>query len=293
MRRTSNRGSLIAVGLGTAALALATVAPAVAQEDAKIGVTRDNDWLLAEDLADGNADHAFGYGHADDVTHLMGDWNGDGTRTPGIVRIDGDFTQGDGPFDLVWHLRNSNSSGDADIVVRFGEARNQEELDHPVVGDWNGDGTETIGYVRPDYDGNVHQWRLRNDNSDGAADISFNYGRVDSYGRLAPEEPRGVPVVGDWDGDGTTTPGIVRQVPSENSSTWLLRDSNDAGWADTAYRYARADDRVLAGDWDGDGVVTPGVFRENRWLLRDEHAGGSADHDVRYGRQADTPVVWR
>src|SRR5690349_25175111 len=66
---------------------------------------------------------------------LSGDWDGNGTDTPGLF----DASSG------TWLLRNSNDSGNPDIVFQFG---NIDELGFPVVGDWNGDGKDTVGLVR-------------------------------------------------------------------------------------------------------------------------------------------------
>jgi hypothetical protein len=54
--------------------------------------------------------------------------------------------------------------------------------------------------VRQDQSTGTLLWELRNSNSAGPANITFNYG------------PNGaIPVVGDWDGNRTTTVGIVRR----------------------------------------------------------------------------------
>jgi hypothetical protein len=50
--------------------------------------------------------------------------------------------------------------------------------------------------------------------------VTFAYGFPSDY-----------PVVGDWDGDGTTTVGVKRR------SRWLLRNSNQAGAPDLDFPY--------------------------------------------------------
>ena len=73
----------------------------------------------------------------------------------------------------------------------------------PVAGDWDGDGTDGIGfYCRiavaavPCAAGD---WRLRNTADAGAPDYSFNY---------TSPGPSPYPVVGDWNADGTDTIGF-------------------------------------------------------------------------------------
>src|SRR5438067_2190393 len=71
------------------------------------------------------------------------------------------------------------------------------------------------------------QWFLRSSSTSGAADIAFPYGA-----------PGDLPIVGDWDGDGVDTVGVVR------GSLFLLRNSNTAGTADIAFVYGDAGDAV-------------------------------------------------
>ncbi len=47
----------------------------------------------------------------------------------------------------------------------------------------------------------------------------------------------------DWDGDGASTPGVVRW------STWYLRDSNTTGVAETTFTYGIAGDSPRVSDW--------------------------------------------
>jgi hypothetical protein len=55
----------------------------------------------------------------------------------------------------------------------------------PLAGDWNADGTDTVGLYAPA----TGAWFLRNANSSGPADVVFTYG------------PAGAtPVVGHWGG---------------------------------------------------------------------------------------------
>jgi hypothetical protein len=148
---------------------------------------------------------------------VVGDWDGDGTDTVGVMHYDGNL---DGP--MRWELRNSSSAGPPDLAFTYSRGR-----DVPVVGDWDGDGDDTVGVFR----GN-RSWLLRNSNSGGLADITFAYGS----GSLLE-----LPVVGDWNGDGTYTPAVLRNRPPNDESGgfehWLFRNSNTTGTADGEITY--------------------------------------------------------
>jgi hypothetical protein len=130
----------------------------------------------------------------------------------------------------TWDLRNSNNSGAPDFSFTY----YSYATDMPIVGDWDGDGDDTIGIFRPT-DGT---WHLRNANSAGSPDISFGY----HWGASTDK-----PIVGDWDGDGDDTIGMYR------AGTWDLRNSNNSGAPDItlAYYWGASTDMPLIGDWDG------------------------------------------
>lgn len=72
---------------------------------------------------------------------------------------------------------------------------------------------------------------------------------------LPPCSPTAVPVVGDWDGNGTDTVGLHR------GASFFLRNSNASGNADLVALYGNGGDRGVAGDWDGNGSSGIGVYR--------------------------------
>jgi len=178
-------------------------------------------------------------------TPVMGDWNGDGLLTPGrfedgqwfitnaavnspqwegyaafgatgdvpvVGFMDGDKRSDIGVFSNgTWTWQTTKDEAPAPLV--FGQAG-----DVPVVGDWNGDGQTDIGYVRQG------TWTLRLtglaskprkldrtirvqwSKGSGTAILTFPFG---SFGDL--------PVVGDWNRDGSDDPGIV-----QDRTTWVL-----------------------------------------------------------------------
>jgi hypothetical protein len=186
---------------------------------------------------------------------------GGGSDTVGIFRTS----------DRQWYLRNSNSAGNADIVIPYGDPA----IDVPIVGDWNGDGVDTVGIFR------AGTFYLRNTNTGGNADIVVAFG-----------DPSGtdVPVAGDWNGDGTDTIGVYR--PS--IGTWFLRNSNTAGTPDLSFAYGLVAETPVVGDWNNDGTDTVGIFRasDRQWYLRNSNNGGNAEIVFPYGDPAtDVPVV--
>jgi peptidoglycan/xylan/chitin deacetylase (PgdA/CDA1 family) len=97
--------------------------------------------------------------------------------------------------------------------------------------------------------------------------------------------PGDVPISGDWDGNGSITPGVVR------GNIWYLRNTMGAGSPDITFGYGRAADAVVIGDWDGNGTDTPGVVRGNIWYLRNSTSGGAANITFGYGRASDIVVA--
>jgi hypothetical protein len=183
-------------------------------------------------------------------TPLMADWNGDGVDTPGrydrgqwyysnaVVGAPGWESKtnwGGQPGDLpmvglidkdripdvgvyrggtwVWQLSTDGSTR----TDNFGESG-----DIPVVGDWDGDGIDDLGVVRQG------SWILRFAGVKKAPKVSKGVivTMVPEANAAVVTLPFGiatdVPVVGDWNGDGTDTPGVVRA-----GSQWILSSGID------------------------------------------------------------------
>ncbi len=127
-------------------------------------------------------------------------------------------------------------------------------------------------------------WSLRSSTSAGAPTNSFQFGQVGD-----------VPVMGDWTGRGVKAPGVVRGVRfgryGQPALTWHLRSANSAGEPDLSFEFGRPGDLPVVGDWVGNGVDTPGVFRDGTWLLRSRNSSGEPDIVFDYGRAGDVPLV--
>jgi hypothetical protein len=108
---------------------------------------------------------------------VAGDWDGNGSATVGVFRTRESKT--------LFRLRNSHAAaGEAapgsEVRVDFGE-----EKDLPLGGDWDGNGTATVGLYRAP----SSTFLLRNANTAGDPDVKVAFGRAGD-----------LPVVGNWDG---------------------------------------------------------------------------------------------
>ena len=134
---------------------------------------------------------------------LVGDWDGDGDDTIGVYRRQ----------TATFLLRNSNTAGSPDISVAYGTPSSPTD-DVPVVGDWDGDGDDTIGVYRR----STNTWLLRNSNTAGSAQITAPFGTGIAAGGYQQ-----IPVPGDWDNNNTDTPGI-QEAACTGDSCPLTRD---------------------------------------------------------------------
>ncbi|MGB5657506.1 MAG: hypothetical protein WBN35_12950, partial [Acidimicrobiia bacterium] len=153
----------------------------------------------------GIADIKFYFGNPGDVP-IAGDFNGDGCDTVSIYR----------PSNQRFYIINALGANDgglgaADLDYVFGDPG-----DKPFVGDFDGDGVETVGLHR-ESTGLVY---FRNSHTQGNADNQFYFG--DPGDRL---------IAGDWTGNGVFSPALFR--PS--NTTTYLRYTNTQGVADDDY----------------------------------------------------------
>jgi hypothetical protein len=165
------------------------------------------------------------------------------------------------------YLKSVNTPGFADAFLTYGLPG-----DYPIVGDWDGDGIDTIGIYR---NGTFY---LRNSNTNGFADMVFDLGI-----------PGDIAIAGDWDGDGITTVGVFR--PSNGAL--YLKNSNTTGFADIVSTYGLPGDLPCTGDWDGNGTDTIGVYRGGTFYLCNENTVGFAEMAFALGIPGDYPIAGR
>jgi hypothetical protein len=70
-----------------------------------------------------------------------------------------------------------------------------------------------------------------------------------------------------------------------------LKNQNTEGYADVTLNYGLPGDKPIAGDWDGDGITTIGVYRDGVFLLRNSNTNGFADIAFSFGEPGDLPVA--
>jgi hypothetical protein len=257
--------------------------------------------------------HALGLGESKDSSAVMYE-NTLGTRRAlgwdDIIGAQYVYGRDEGHF----HLRNANTDGAPSLSFGY-YARG----DLPVVGDWDANGSTTIGVFRQ----SNNTFYLRNENNRGGGSV-YSYGATsdqplagdwdgngsDTIGVFRPITTRfflknsnggstaynftygtseDQPIVGDWNGDGIETIGIYR--PS--NSSFHLRNSNSSGAANSIFLFGSQGDKAVAGDWNGDGVDTIGVYRPSTGVLylRNSNSAGSADLTAVYGRSLLGEVV--
>ncbi|WP_413451054.1 ThuA domain-containing protein [Georgenia phoenicis] len=140
--------------------------------------------------------------------------------------------------------------------------------DEVLIGDWDGDGTDSITVRRGS------EFFVSNSPRGGVADRVFAYGR-----------PGDTVLVGDWNGDGTDTLAVRR------GNQYFIKNSLSGGAADVVVGYGRPADTVLVGDWDGNGTDTLAVRRGSQYFVKNSLTGGQADRVFHYGRPGDVTLT--
>lgn len=131
-------------------------------------------------------------------------------------------------FAAAW---NSNVSA---ASVTYGRASDQL-----LVGDWNGDGLDSLAIYR---DGVI---RGRNALGPGPEDVTLTIGR-----------PGDTIIVGDWNGDGIDTVGLRR-----GTSYFIANSHSNA--VSSSVNLGRSYDQSLVADWNNDGKDTIALRQGN------------------------------
>ncbi len=254
----------------------------------KIGVFRNGTWYLDYSgaylatgtwagcgaPADPTKEACITYGTAGDVP-IAGNWNSsvDGQSKIGVFRSGTWYLDYSGAYLATgtWAGCGAPADPTKEACITYGTAG-----DIPVAGNWNSsvDGQSKIGVFRSgtwylDYSGAylaTGTWAGCGAPADPTKEACITYGTAGD-----------IPVVGNWNSsvDGQSKIGVFR------SGTWYLDYSGaylaTGTWAgcgapadptkEACITYGTAGDIPVVGDWNGDGKIKIGVFRNGTWYL--------------------------
>ncbi len=203
-------------------------------------------------------------------------WSGAVPKS-GRVQV-GDY-DGDGGPD-VYHVE------DGVVSVYLGGRRLTGEnlqawFDHPDLNSWDA-GPECVGPFRCDKIGYVTgglEFNLRDNLSwEGGIYHQFFFG-----------VPGDRPIMGDWDGDNVSTPGMFR--PSNGYA--YVSNRNTTAVATNEFFFGIGGDIPLAGDWNADGKDTLGIYRpsENRFYGSNSLQTQFADFEFEFALPGSKPFA--
>ena len=234
---------------------------AIASPRAAIGVLRNGQWHL--DRSGNSAwdqcgsDGCDAFGQAGDMP-VVGNWDGGDRSLLGVLRAG----------TAQWFLdRNGNGQWDgcgADSCLTFGDIG-----DLPVAADWSSDGKAKMGVFRA---GNWYLDANGNGRWDGC-EIDRCYLKAPNQSAPGFGLSGDLPIAGDWNGDSLAKVGVFR------AGNWYFDDGNgqwDGCEIDRCHLknpeqpsagFGLGGDYPVVGDWNGDGVLKIGVFRNGSWFF--------------------------
>lgn len=222
---------------------------------------------LRNDLSAGAADYTLLYGFPADIP-LTGDWNGDNIDTFGFYR----------PTTAFFTLSDQQASAVVGIPTSTYNFGYGSLADRPIVGDWDGNGSDSVGVYRA----SNRTFYLRNTLNGGFANVTI----------FAPFALSGdIAIAGDWNGDGRATPGVYR--PS--TSQFLLTNTFTTGTAvlSHSFTFGSTGSLPIVGDWDGNNSDGIGTYSGGTFNLRNTLSAGGADFTFVFGAAGNTPLAGR
>ena len=198
----------------------------------------------------------------------LGDWSGDGHDTPAVL-------YGCGSSVVFGWMSTLPANGatvrpDQAVTTSNGNCCNRSSM----FGDWNGDGIDTHGL-----DAASDSEFL------GSGDFffpraAFPSGQSSEFYRFwfgIGAEAGDIALHGDWDGDGADTLAVYRSSESKvyytNTNPTVF---GGVASTDGEFWFGARGDVPYAGDWDGDGKDSIGVYRryDNTFYFRNSLATG-------------------
>jgi len=177
-----------------------------------------------------------------------------------------------------WILSTENASGAIAITIGFGQPG-----DLPVAGNWDGDSRTDIGVFR---NGTFHLALLK-----GLGGHTF----VQELTPIPFGQAGDLPVAGDWNGDGKDDIGVFRPGATGKFIVRLPVSllPNQVSFLTVNFDFGTTGDRPVAGDWDGDGDDSPGVYRgsEQGLFLITNTLSSNVDTTFIFGGPGDLPMA--
>jgi glucose/arabinose dehydrogenase len=172
--------------------------------------------------------------------------------------------------------------------IAFGQDKNGELYVTTLGGDLyrlhgqatGGHTADTVGL----YDSQASVFQLKAANTQGSAVTVVHFG---------PKRNHWIPLAGDWDGNGKTSPGFYDPA----TATFHLKNSLQGSRTDILLKVNAPSKNVLpvAGDWDGDGKDTVGLYdvTTGKFFLKNSFTGPDFDVVFLFGPpgQARLPVA--
>lgn len=179
-----------------------------------------------------------------------------------------------------WVFLTENVAGALAFSVNFGG----QPGDLPVTGDWDADGRTDIGVFR---DGTFHLALLKGNGGPPILQLinPFTFG-----------QPGDLPVGGDWNGDNKDDVGVFRPGAT---GKFLLRQPvrlsqfNQIVILTIAFDFGTSGDLPVAGDWDGNGDDSIGVYRggDQGLFLLSNTLSSTVDASFIFGGPGDLPTA--
>jgi PKD repeat protein len=154
--------------------------------------------------------------------------------------------------------------------------------DHPIVGDWNKDGTKETGVYR-----SGEGFYLKMD----APSANTAWNSLTDKSLIWDNAVGDLPIAGDWNKDGYTETGVYR--PGVGFYLKMDNSSANTAWnsaTDLALVWDNAvGDLPIAGDWNKDGYTETGVYRPRVgfFLKMDNSSANTA-----WNSATDLALVW-
>jgi hypothetical protein len=151
-----------------------------------IGVYRNSNGIVYQrkSLTSGTDDYFAIFGNPDDQA-IAGDWDGNGFDSIGIYRS----------ANQTWYLANNSTPNG----ITFSDLSFEWSIgaSMPVVGDWNGDGSSTTGYLA----------------QSGGFVLNANHGNIGSFALFAFGPDGSKPIAGKWTvGSRPAVAGVVAPI---------------------------------------------------------------------------------